>query len=126
MIINSVEPNEESTPMIVLRNKGIKVEEHEYSHTESCTDDWSETETGAEEGIPPNTPALMSEIEEFVSRNEKRSCLAQLRQTRLDITKIRDELEDRANDEDVTDLSDETEGEGSTGNKSENEETGGL
>ena len=63
----------------------------------------------------------MSEIEDFVSRNEKRSRLAQLRQTRLDITKIRDELEDRVNDEDVTDLSDETGDEGSTGHNSENE-----
>ena len=65
----------------------------------------------------------MSEIEDFVSRNEKRSRLAQLRQTRLDITKIRDELEDRDNDEDVTDHSKETGDEGSKGHNSEDEET---
>ena len=124
MIINSSEPEEESTPMIILEEEGIKVEENEYSNTESGAEDWSETETGTEEGFQPNTPALMSEIEEFVSRNEKRSRLAQLRQTRLEITKIQDELEDRANDKDAKDLLDEIEGEGSTGDKSDNEETG--
>ena len=42
----------------------------------------------------------------------------------MDITKIQDELEDRADDEEEKDTSDETEGEGSTDNKSEDDEAG--
>ena len=119
MISNSVEPKEESTPMIILREDVIKVE-HEYSHT----DDWSEADTWSEADIPPDTPALMTEIEDFVSRDEKRNRLALARQTRLDITKITDELEDRDNDEDEKDHSKETGEEGSKGHNSEDEETG--
>ena len=49
--------------------------------------------------------------------------MAQLRQTRLDITNIRDELEDRDNEEEAKDHSKETGDEGSEGPSSEDEET---
>ena len=55
---------------------------------------------------------------------EKRSHLVQLRQIRLDINKIQDELNERAEDEEEKDTSDETEGEGSTDSKSEDDEAG--
>ena len=73
MISNTVELKEEGVPMIILREDVIKVEEHEYSHTD---EDWSEAD------IPPDTPALMTEIEDLVSRDVKRNRLALVRQTR--------------------------------------------
>ena len=45
MIIKSPEPEEESTPMIIMEEEVIKVEETEYSNTESGAEDWSETES---------------------------------------------------------------------------------
>ena len=118
MIIKSPETEEESTPMIIMEEEVIKVEETEFSNTESGAEDWSETESRNADKIETQTPALMAEIEEVLIQNEKRSRLVQLRQTRLDINKIQDELEERADDEEEKDTSDETEGEGSTDSKS--------
>ena len=51
----------------------------------------------------------MAEIEEVLSQNENRSRLEQLRKTRLDINRIQDELNERAEDEEDKDTPEDTE-----------------
>ena len=62
MIIKSQEPEEESTPMIILEEEVIKVEDTEFSNTELGAEDWSETESKNADDIEPATPALMAKI----------------------------------------------------------------
>ena len=96
MISNTVELKGEGLPMVILREDVIKVEEHEYNPTD---EDWSEAD------IPPDTPALMTEIEDMVSRDDKRNRLALARQTRLEISRITEEIDDRDTDEEEQDHS---------------------
>ena len=105
MIIKHQEPEEETTPMILMVEDVIKVEDTELSITESGAEDWSETDSRWTDDTVPPTPALMEEIEEALSKDEKRSRLEQLRKARLIINSLQDELDERAEDEENKDTS---------------------
>ena len=85
MISNTDELNREVPPMVILREDVIKVEEHEYNPTD---EDWTKAD------IPPDTPALMHEIADMVSRDEKRNRLAMARETRLEISRLNEKIDD--------------------------------
>ena len=88
MIINHQEPEEEATRMILMVEEVIKVEDTELSNTESGAEEWSETDSRWTDDTEPPTPALMAEIEEVLSKDERRSRLEQLRNARLKINSL--------------------------------------
>ena len=113
MISYSAEPKEEGPPMIILTEDVIKVEELGYGRKD---EDESEADT------PPDTPALMFQLEDMMKRDDKRNRLVLARQTRLEISEITEEIEDRDSDGEEQSHSQEIGDEGSKGHNSKDEE----
>ena len=67
MIIKHQEPEEETTPMILMVEEVIKVEDTELSNTVSGAEEWSETDSRWTDDTEPPPPALMAEIEQVLS-----------------------------------------------------------
>ena len=110
---NNDELSREGLLMVISKKDVIEVEQHVYNPT---ADDWTETE------IPPDTPALMHEIASMVSRDEKRNRMAMARETRLEISRLNEEIDDRDTEEDEQEHTHEIGKEGSNVHTSENDE----
>ena len=86
----------------------IKVEDTELSITEPGAEEWSETDPRWTDDTMPPTPALRAEIEEVLSKDERIARLEQLRNARLTVNSLQDELDERADDEEDKDTPEDT------------------
>ena len=109
MNTQSCDPEEEASQMALVIDEEIKLEDMENSMTEQEEEQWSNSDPRWTDDTIPPISTIGSEIEEVLRKDNMKARLEELRAARLTVNSLKDEINDRSEDEDDKEAPEDTE-----------------
>ena len=109
MNTQSCDPEEEASQMKLVIDEEIKLEDMENGMTEQGEEQWSDSDPRWTDDTIPPISTIGSEIEEVLRKDDMKARLEELRTARMTVHSLKDEINDRSEDDEEKEALEDTE-----------------